>query len=72
MPDIQVKEYVTDEKGIRKSVIIDINEFHRIEKILPLVDPDAEVFELRKNEEATPLEECDDILERIERIKSSK
>ena len=72
MSDIQVKEYVTDEKGIRKSVIIDINEFHRIEKILPLVDPDAEVFELRKNEEATPLEECDDILKRIERIKSSK
>ena len=59
-------------KIILKSVIIDINEFHRIEKILPLVDPDAEVFELRKNEEATPLEECDDILNRIERIKSSK
>ena len=72
MYDIQVKEYVTDEKGIRKSVIIDIDEFRRIEKLLPIVDPDAEVFVLRKNEEAIPLEECDEILMRIERIKSSK
>ena len=67
MSEIQVKEYITDEKGNKKSVIIDIDEFHRIERALPLVDPDAEVFDLRKNEESTPVEECDDILKRIER-----
>ncbi len=72
MSIIQVKEYITDEKGNRRSVIIDIGEFHRIEKILPSVDPDVEVFESRKNEDATPIEDCDDILRRIESIKSSK
>lgn len=72
MSEIQVKEYITDEKGNKKSVIIDIDEFHRIERILPVVDPDAKVFELRKDEESTPIEECDDILKRIENIKSSK
>ncbi len=72
MSVIHVKEYVTDEKGNRKSVIIDISEFHRIEQILPAVDPDAEVFESRKSEETIPIEDCDDILRRIESIKSSK
>jgi hypothetical protein len=72
MSVIHVKEFITDEKGNRKSVIIDIDEFHRIERILPVVDPDAEVFESRKNEEAIPIEDCDDILRRIESIKSSK
>jgi len=51
MSVIHVKEYMTDEKGNRKSVIIDIGEFNRIEQILPAVDPDAEVFESRKSEE---------------------
>ncbi|ODS33377.1 MAG: hypothetical protein SCARUB_01486 [Candidatus Scalindua rubra] len=72
MSAIQVKEYITDEKGNKKSVIIDIDEFHRIERILPAIDPDAEVFESRKNEESIPIEDCNDILRRIESIKSSK
>ena len=72
MSVIHVKEFITDEKGNRKSVIIGIDEFHRIERILPVVDPDAEVFESRKNEEAIPIEDCDDILRRIESIKSSE
>lgn len=72
MSVIHVKEFIIDEQCNRKSVIIDIDEYHRIERILPAVNPDAEVFESRKNEEVIPIEDCDDILKRIESIKSSK
>jgi hypothetical protein len=72
MGTIQIKEYITDEKGNKKSVVIDIDEFRRIERILPIVDPDAEVFESRQSEETIPIEECEEILHRIEKIKTSK
>ncbi len=72
MSTIQVKEYITDEKGNKKSVVIDIDEFRRIERILPVVDPDAEFFTSRQNEETFPIEDCEEILQRIEKIKTAK
>ncbi len=72
MSNIQVKEYITDKKGNKKSVVIDIDEFRRIERILPVVDPDAKVFESRRDEETFPIEDCDEILQRIEKIKTAK
>jgi hypothetical protein len=69
---IDVKQYVVDKKGHKTGVIIGIREYRRLERLLPLIDTDALIFEERAQEEATPVEECNDILERIQQIKAGR
>lgn len=70
MAAINIREYITDEDGNKKSVIIDIDEFRRINSILSEIDSDAKIFRSRQNEESFPIDECHEIIQRIERIKA--
>ena len=48
--NVRIKEYITDSKGRKIAVIIDIAELNRIKKVLRTIPP-PEVW-LYKNEEA--------------------
>jgi hypothetical protein len=61
---------VVDKKGHKRTVIIDIKEFNRLEHLLSPVDADSLVFEEKAYEESAPIEECNKILERVQQIKA--
>lgn len=65
-------QFIVDEKGNQTAAIININDFRRIQKFIeePQQDFDTFIFEARKDEGSSPIEECDEILERIHQIKA--
>lgn len=65
--------FIVDEKGKQTSAIIDINDFRRIQRFLgEPQDPDAFIFEARKDEGSVPIEKCDEVLERIRQIRAKQ
>ncbi|MEW5768691.1 MAG: hypothetical protein AB1797_13955 [bacterium] len=66
-------QFIVDEKENQTATIIDINDFRQIQKFLKEPqDSDGLIFEARKNEESIPIEKCDEILERIRQIKTTR